>query len=232
MGAKKSKPQQNYTPYIPPKAAKQFDDNKKKFEIPNLAPRSHEGDAVLVICSNSFNDYFKQTFEKCHAPWKITFIEGSRLFNDFSQNPHDIEKFDAILVDVFCNSIMDIAAVSSFLVEYSNSGRGLVLCCATNCSKFPNHSLQGDFRTLGYHPLEYSDKYFNSSTQNPVKLGSIHEQHHPILTGVKSFELSKNPEYVFCNIHKDATRIADFDVGEPMIACKLNPKGTGMLLCS
>lgn len=231
MGANKSKQnadqKQSKTPKPPSKPQSQA--AKHNFEIVKILPRYKLTGHILVICSNSFNEFLIKTFTTCHFPYEYTFCDGSKFFTDYNKE-NSLEQFDGILVDVFCNSLSSTAAVSDLLAAYSNSGRGLVLCCATNCSKFPNHSLQSSFKELEYHPLLFSDRYFNSATQKGVSLGKIHEPLHPILKNVKTFETSCNPEYVFCDVHPRATRVADFECGEPLIATKVNTLGNSMIV--
>jgi len=235
----------------------------QKFNIkiaPQVRKPAASKGRLLVVCSSNHIQFILYSFKRGKLPYvsttdnvvedpknydynsnkqvkrtyaQIDFVNSQEFVKRFKGNEQLLEQYDCLLIDVFCNQLSDRVYTCAVLVEFSVSGRGLVVCCATNCSKHATYALLHSFEALEFHPLLYAPEYISSSVPDPLTLGTIHDPLHPLMHRVAkdSFESSTSPEYTKCNgVHSKATRVADWSCGEVLVACKVNPAGTGMVV--
>lgn len=87
--------------------------------------------------------------------------------------------FDCFLVETHWGSKLDQDLFGDFLADAVNAHKGVIVCAYTNCAYLIRTQFQisGRFKTLNYHPLQYSEKkyIFNCGRQKMEIVEPRHE---------------------------------------------------------
>lgn len=146
---------------------------------------------------------------------------GPRVGSDGTGIPslEYMKVWDAVLIDTYGrNTFADSEAMGNVLADYVDWGGGVVLtrnCFRSDCAE---RSIMGRFGRQHYCPLAYGAGVFTPN--NPLFLQRVHDQRHPIMSGVTS--MSNICGYTETQLlqGENAQCIAELSYGFPLVAVK------------
>jgi hypothetical protein len=102
------------------------------------------------------------------------------------------------------------------LADYVDAGGGVVLATFSNASNSNSLLIGGRFNDDNYWAILPAPQ----SAGSHLTLGTIYEPDSPLLAGVNSFDGGSNSFYVPGDLHPEATRIADWSNGVPLVVTR------------
>jgi len=190
--------------------------------------------------------YFKLNFSKKVASFLVLGAEGEGPFNErLLDVQRKLRSNGLVNVDVInvrtqvpsIDMLRNYHAIMFFsyhgfnqsqlgdtLADYVDLGGGVVVCAYTNCGK--GNRLEGRWCKQQYGPILLGT---TSRTQN-LYMGHVRCPSHPIMKGVHSFKGGDQSSHGDGPCHANATTIAEWNNGRPLVVELSTHKGTVVAL--
>jgi len=178
---------------------------------------------VVLLSAMGSNSFDSDVISKIQA--NAPFLNISVIKVDtITPSVATLEGYQAVLLMSNGNAFADAFALGNNLAQYIDDGHGLVIAnnsnTNTNCSSV-NNQLCGTFQTSNYWALEPGT--VQSGTR--LTLGTVYATGSPLMTGVTSFDGGSISNRIVGSVNSNATRIADWSDGTPLIATRTFSSG-------
>jgi hypothetical protein len=170
-----------------------------------------------------------------HKPYAASLIKQLKLAGANNVDAKDITsivpdiseliQYDAVLMNTSNAYISNQTALGDVLEKYSDNGGGIVLTVYTNSQD--NQAIGGRFLER-LHPLTGSK--FSHSGLSQTSLGNVLVPHHPVMRGVSKFAGGSYSGHVYCQARPEATLIASWDDGHPLVVEHRNDKSRATII--
>lgn len=132
-------------------------------------------------------------------------------FNVRTQTPSSelLRSYNAVMF--FSYHGFDQVGLGNMLANFVDMGGGVVVCAYANCGR--GNRLEGKWADKKYDPLSLG----STSRMSWLRMGKVHDPRHPILDGVSSFEGGEQSSHGDGLPHPNATTIAEWSNGRPLV---------------
>jgi hypothetical protein len=128
----------------------------------------------------------------------------------------DLLNYASVLVYTDGPGFANRTLFGDVLADYVDAGGGVVLGTFSNASNQNTLLIGGRFNDDNYWAILPASQNMGSH----LTLGTIYDQNSPLLAGVNSFDGGSNSFYVPGDLHPEATRIADWSNGVPLVVTR------------
>jgi hypothetical protein len=128
----------------------------------------------------------------------------------------DLLRFDAVMVWTN-DTVADSTALGDNLADYVDLGGGVVVGMWVFAAPQQSQSIAGRFLLENYFGIM---RFPGSRVSGRATLGTVHDPAHPVMENVATFDGGPSSFRTNAPTHPNASRIADWNTGEPLVVVR------------